>query len=134
LAQKVPVTGAVIVTTPQDIALLDAQKGIAMFQKVNIPVLGIVENMAVHICSQCGHAEHIFGENGGSKLAQDFDVALLGQLPLSLDIRLQMDQGNPPVSQDQNSAAAQLYIDMAKNTLAAIEALDDQSGPDISFS
>jgi len=90
--------------------------------------------MAVHICSQCGHAEHIFGENGGSKLAQDFDVALLGQLPLSLDIRLQMDQGNPPVSQDQNSAAAQLYIDMAKNTLVAIEALDDQSGPDISFS
>ena len=134
LAQKVPVTGAVIVTTPQDIALLDAQKGIAMFQKVNIPVLGIVENMAVHICSQCGYAEHIFGENGGSKLAQDFDVALLGQLPLSLDIRLQMDQGNPPVSQDQNSAAAQLYIDMAKNTLAGIEALDDQSGPEISFS
>src|SRR5690554_946604 len=93
LAQKVPVTGAVIVTTPQDIALLDARKNIEMFRKVNIPVLGVVENMAVHICSNCGHAEHLFGEGGGVRLADEYGVELLGSMPLSLTIREQADGG-----------------------------------------
>jgi ATP-binding protein involved in chromosome partitioning len=91
LAQKVPVTGAVIVTTPQDIALIDARKGLKMFEKVGIPILGIVENMAIHICSNCGHAEHIFGTGGGEKMAKDYDIELLGSLPLDIRIREQAD-------------------------------------------
>ncbi len=103
LAQKVPVAGAVIVTTPQDLALLDAKKGVEMFRKVNIPVLGVVENMAVHICSNCGHAEHLFGEGGGEKLASQYGVELLASLPLSMAIRSQADAGNPTVVADPES-------------------------------
>lgn len=113
LAQKVPVAGAVIVTTPQDIALLDAQKGIEMFRKVNVPVLGIVENMAVHICGECGHAEHIFGEGGGDRIAGEYQVPLLGALPLSLAIRQQSDSGEPIVAAQPESEAAALYLQAA---------------------
>src|SRR5664279_3655423 len=91
LAQKVPVTGAVIVTTPQDIALIDARKGLKMFEKVNVPIVGVVENMAVHICSQCGHAEHIFGAGGGEKMCKDYNVPFLGSLPLDIRIRENAD-------------------------------------------
>ena len=97
LSQRVPITGAVIVTTPQDIALLDAKKGIKMFEKVGVPILGIVENMAVHVCSNCGHAEHIFGEGGGRRMAQDYGMDYLGALPLAMQIRLQADSGQPTV-------------------------------------
>src|SRR5438309_5167559 len=100
LAQKVPVTGAVIVTTPQDIALIDARKGLKMFEKVNIPILGIVENMSLHICSKCGHPEHIFGEGGGLKMGKDYGVELLGELPLDIRIREQADSGMPTVVAD----------------------------------
>src|SRR5690606_25656146 len=103
LAQKVPVTGAVIVTTPQDIALLDAKKGIEMFRKVNVPVLGVVENMATHICSNCGHEEHIFGAGGGERIAQEYQAELLGSLPLDLSIRQQADAGEPSVIADLQS-------------------------------
>ena len=95
LAQRVPVTGAVIVTTPQDIALIDARKGLKMFEKVGIPILGIVENMSLHICSKCGHEEHIFGAGGGEKMGKDYDVELLGALPLDIAIREQADSGKP---------------------------------------
>ncbi len=118
LSQKVPVTGALIVTTPQDIALLDARKGIEMFNKVDIPVLGIVENMSLHICSQCGHQEPIFGEGGGEKIAAQYDTELLGQLPLTLAIRQQADSGKPTVVAAPESAEAKLYRDIAL-TLAA---------------
>ncbi|QEA13444.1 iron-sulfur cluster carrier protein ApbC [Comamonas flocculans] len=114
LAQKVPLTGAVIVTTPQDIALLDAKKGITMFQKVGVPILGIVENMAVHICSHCGHAEHIFGEDGGRRLAQDYEMPYLGALPLALHIRLQADSGRPTVFAEPDGEVARLYKAMAR--------------------
>ena len=97
LAQKVPVTGAVIVTTPQDIALLDARKALKMFEKVNIPILGIVENMSIHICSKCGHEEHIFGTGGGGRMSKDYAVDLLGSLPLDIKIREQADSGKPTV-------------------------------------
>jgi len=109
LAQKVPVTGAVIVTTPQDIALLDARKGLKMFEKVNIPILGIVENMAVHVCSNCGHAEHVFGSGGGARMAADYGVDVLGSLPLDLRIREQADSGRPTVASDPDSSAAEIY-------------------------
>jgi ATP-binding protein involved in chromosome partitioning len=114
LAQKVPVTGAVIVTTPQDIALLDARKGLKMFEKVNIPILGVVENMAMHVCSNCGHEEHIFGAGGGERMARDYDVALLGSLPLDVRIREQADSGNPTVVSDPDSRAAQIYREIAR--------------------
>jgi ATP-binding protein involved in chromosome partitioning len=104
LAQQVPVTGAVIVTTPQDIALLDARKGLKMFEKVGIPILGIVENMSIHICSKCGHAEHIFGTGGGEKMATDYNVEMLGELPLDMAIRMQMDGGKPTVEADPDGA------------------------------
>ena len=104
LAQKVPVTGAVIVTTPQDIALIDARKGLKMFEKVGIPILGIVENMAIHVCSNCGHAEHIFGAGGGERMASDYDVELLGSLPLDIRIREQADSGKPTVVADPDGA------------------------------
>lgn len=118
LAQKVPVSGAVIVTTPQDLALLDAKKGIEMFHKVNIPVLGVIENMAVHVCSQCGHSEHLFGEGGGERLASAYGVELLGSLPLSLAIRQQADWGCPTVAADPEGSVALLYQHMAR-TLGA---------------
>ena len=114
LSQKVPVTGAVIVTTPQDIALLDARKGLKMFEKVGIPILGIVENMSMHICSNCGHAEPIFGTGGGEKMGADFGVELLGQLPLALSIREQTDSGRPTVVSDPDGAATQIYKQIAR--------------------
>lgn len=109
LSQKVPLTGAVIVTTPQDIALIDAKKGIKMFEKVGVPILGIVENMAVHVCSACGHIEHIFGVDGGRKMAEEYGMDYLGALPLSMDIRLQADSGTPTVAAAPDSEAARLY-------------------------
>jgi ATP-binding protein involved in chromosome partitioning len=109
LAQQVPVTGAIIITTPQDIALLDARKGLKMFEKVGIPILGIVENMSIHICSNCGHAEHIFGSGGGERMAKDYEVELLGALPLDMAIRQQMDGGKPTVEADPDGAASMIY-------------------------
>jgi ATP-binding protein involved in chromosome partitioning len=109
LSQRVPLTGAVIVTTPQDIALLDARKGIKMFQKVGVPILGIVENMAVHVCSKCGHAEPIFGEGGGHKLAEQYQADYLGALPLDMQIRLQADGGRPSVVAEPQGEVARLY-------------------------
>lgn len=120
LSQKVPVAGAVVVTTPQDIALLDARKGIEMFRKVDIPVLGIIENMSVHICSECGHAEHIFGEGGGLRIASRYDCEVLGQLPLSLNIRVQADAGKPTVFADPESTEAQIYRKTARQLAAAL--------------
>ena len=131
LSQKVPVSGAVIVTTPQDIALLDAQKGIEMFSKVSVPVLGIVENMAVHICSACGHVEHLFGEGGGQRIATDYQLPLLGALPLSRDIREQADSGRPTVTADPDSEAAALYLALARNTAARLMGLETPSAPSI---
>ena len=114
LSQKVPVSGAVIVTTPQDIALLDAIKGIEMFRKVEIPVLGIIENMSVHICSQCGHVEHLFGAGGGERIARDFDTRLLGALPLTMQIREHSDSGRPTVVADPDGPIAQIYRNIAR--------------------
>jgi ATP-binding protein involved in chromosome partitioning len=114
LSQKVPVTGAVIVTTPQDIALLDARKGLKMFEKVGIPILGVVENMSMHICSNCGHAEAIFGEGGGAKMCADFGVDFLGALPLALEIREQTDSGKPTVVADPDGKIAQIYKQIAR--------------------
>lgn len=113
LSQKVPVSGAVIVTTPQDIALLDAKKGIEMFHKVDVPVLGIVENMAVHVCSECGHREHLFGEGGGARIAADYKVPMLGSLPLTLQIREQADRGLPVVAENPDSETARIYREIA---------------------
>jgi len=120
LAQKVPVTGAVIVTTPQDIALLDARKGLKMFEKVGIPIIGIVENMAVHICSKCGHAEHIFGEGGGERMCKEYKVPFLGALPLDIAIREQADSGKPTVVSDPDGPVAQTYMQIARKVAAAI--------------
>lgn len=120
LAQKVPVTGSVIVTTPQDIALLDAKKGVEMFRKVNIPVLGVVENMATHICSNCGQEEHIFGEGGGERIAKDYQTQLLGALPLDLSIRENADAGHPSVVAESESAIAQTYREIARKMAAQL--------------
>lgn len=114
LAQKVPVTGAVIVTTPQDIALLDARKGLKMFEKVGIPILGIVENMSTHICSNCGHEEHIFGAGGGATMCKDYNVDLLGSLPLDIKIREQADGGKPTVIAEPNGSIAETYKQIAR--------------------
>ncbi len=114
LSQRVPITGAVIVTTPQDIALLDARKGLKMFEKVGVPILGVVENMALHRCSQCGHVEHIFGEGGGQKMCADFGVDYLGALPLDIHIREQADGGRPSVVADPQGEPARLYADIAR--------------------
>ncbi len=122
LAQKVPVTGSVIVTTPQDIALLDARKGIRMFEKVGVPILGIVENMSMHICTNCGHAEPIFGEGGGAALGTDYQVPLLGKLPLDLRIRAGLDAGQPIVAADPESAISQEYLAIALKVAGAIAA------------
>ena len=116
LCQRVPVSGAVIVTTPQDIALLDARKALKMFEKVQVPVLGIIENMAVHVCSNCGHAEHVFGAGGGERMAEQYGVPLLGSLPLDIAIREQADSGNPTVAVDPESPTALLYRDIARRT------------------
>ncbi|MDF3832498.1 iron-sulfur cluster carrier protein ApbC [Cupriavidus basilensis] len=120
LSQKVPVTGAVIVTTPQDIALLDAKKGLKMFEKVGIPILGIVENMAVYCCPNCGHVEHIFGEGGGEKMCADYGVDLLGSLPLNRSIREQADTGHPTVVSDPGSPIAELYRAMARKVAVKV--------------
>ena len=120
LAQKVPVSGAIIVTTPQDIALLDARKGLKMFQKVEVPVLGIVENMSLHICSQCGHEEHIFGAGGGQSMADQYGVQLLGSLPLDTHIREETDSGKPTVVAQPDSRAAQIYRQIARTTAAKL--------------
>ena len=120
LAQRVPMTGAIVVTTPQDIALIDARKGIKMFEKVGVPILGIVENMAVHVCSNCGHVEHIFGADGGKKMAADYGMDYLGALPLSLQIREQADSGKPTVEADPDSEAAQIYKRVARDMAVKI--------------
>ena len=120
LAQQVPVSGAIIVTTPQDIALADARKGLAMFEKVSVPVIGIVENMSVHVCSHCGHVDHIFGAGGGARLAAEHGVALLGELPLDTRIREQADGGRPTVVAEPDSPAAQAYIDAARRAAAVL--------------
>ena len=120
LSQRVPITGAVIVTTPQDIALLDAKKGIQMFEKVGVPILGIVENMAVHICTNCGHAEHIFGEGGGQRMAADYKMDYLGALPLDMQIRLQADSGKPTVVADPDGSVAQIYKQVARSVAVKI--------------
>jgi ATP-binding protein involved in chromosome partitioning len=114
LAQKVPVTGAVIVTTPQDIALMDARKGLKMFEKVGIKIIGIVENMSTHICSKCGHEEHIFGAGGGEKMCADYNVEFLGGLPLDIRIREQADSGNPTVIADPDGNIAKVYKQIAR--------------------
>ena len=122
LSQRVPLTGAVIVTTPQDIALLDAKKGIKMFEKVGVPILGIVENMAVHICSNCGHAEHIFGQDGGKKMAADYNMDYLGALPLDMQIRLQGDNGRPTVVADPDGDVAGIYKAIARKMAITVAA------------
>jgi ATP-binding protein involved in chromosome partitioning len=128
LSQKAAVAGAVIVTTPQDIALLDAQKGIEMFNKVEVPVLGVLENMAIHICSECGHKEHIFGEGGGGRIAEDYKVPLLGAMPLSLKIRKQVDEGAPTVVAEPDSEEAMIYGEVARD-MAVQLMLQGGAGP-----
>jgi len=135
LAQSVPVTGAVIVTTPQDVALLDAKRGIEMFRKVEVPILGIVENMSIHICSACGHSEHIFGDGGAGRIAESYGVSLLGELPLELSIRQQCDEGNPAVVADPDGKVAGIYLEIAaKITQQLVSAPAGKSGPSISIS
>ena len=133
MAQKIPVAGAVIVTTPQDVATLDAKKALKMFEKVEVPVLGLIENMAVHVCSNCGHAEHIFGQGGGERMSAQYGVPLLGSLPLEVAIREQGDAGTPVVAAAPQSPAAQAYRDAARRV--AIElALRPRVTPSISAS
>ena len=122
LSQRVPMTGAVIVTTPQDIALLDAKKGIKMFEKVGVPILGLVENMAVHVCTQCGHIEHIFGADGGKKMAATYGMDYLGALPLNMQIRLQADSGKPTVVADPDGDVSAIYKAMARLVAVKIAA------------
>ncbi|AOE50126.1 iron-sulfur cluster carrier protein ApbC [Kangiella sediminilitoris] len=120
MAQKIPVTASVVVTTPQDIALADARKAVTMFNKVSVPVLGVVENMATHTCSNCGHEEHIFGQGGGDALAKEIGVELLGSLPLSLNIREQTDAGEPTVVKEPESEVTQRYLDIAQRMAAKL--------------
>ena len=120
LSQRVPITGAVIVTTPQDIALLDAKKGLKMFEKVGVPILGIVENMAVYCCPNCGHTEHIFGAEGGKKMAAEYGVDYLGALPLNLSIREQADAGNPTVVAQPDGEIAGLYKSVARQVAVKV--------------
>ncbi|MBI2312528.1 MAG: iron-sulfur cluster carrier protein ApbC [Betaproteobacteria bacterium] len=120
LAQRVPVTGAIIVTTPQDIALIDARKGYKMFQKVGIPIVGVVENMSTHLCSKCGHEEHIFGEGGGEKMCKDYGIEFLGALPLDKNIREQADSGKPTVVSDPDGRVAQIYRAIARRTAVRV--------------
>lgn len=120
MAQQVPTTATLIVTTPQDIALADVRKGIAMFNKVDIPVLGVIENMSYHICSKCGHQEAIFGTGGGQKVAEQYGIALLAQLPLHIQVRECMDEGRPPVEAEPGSKLALNYLRMARKVAAAL--------------
>ncbi len=133
LGQKAEVNGAVIVTTPQDIALLDARKGIEMFTKVKIPVLGIVENMAVHTCSKCGHEDSIFGAGGAEAVAREYGTQLLGSLPLDRSIRERVDQGQPSVAAEPESAIAQRYREIALKILDQLAISGSDSGPEIVF-
>ena len=129
LAQKIPVTGAIIVTTPQDIALLDARRGLKMFEKVNVPIIGIVENMSTHICSNCGHEEHIFGQGGGNKMSSDYNTYLLGSLPLDISIRENLDKGTPSVSNDPNNKISMVYQSIARKVAHKVsEFTEDHSG------
>jgi len=123
LAQKVPVTGAVIVTTPQDIALIDARKGLKMFEKVGIPILGVVENMSIHVCPKCGHESHIFGEGGAARMVKDYGTELLGQLPLDESIRSQADSGRPTVVSDPDGKIAEIYRRIARRCAVKIAEL-----------
>ena len=123
LAQKIPVAGAVIVTTPQDIALLDARRAVHMFRKVSVPVLGVVENMSTHICTACGHEEAIFGHGGGEQMAKDFEIPLLGQLPLTMDIRSSLDAGTPTMMQNLDSPIAKSYRSLALRTAGALSVM-----------
>ncbi len=120
LSQKVPVSGAVIITTPQDISLLDARKALKMFEKVNVPVMGIIENMSTHVCSQCGHEEHIFGAGGGEKMAEQYDIDLLGNLPLDIKIREDADGGHPTVVADPEGSIAMIYRNIARQIAARL--------------
>jgi ATP-binding protein involved in chromosome partitioning len=120
LSQKVPVSGAIIITTPQDIALLDARKGLKMFEKVEVPVLGVIENMSVHICSECGHAEHIFGAGGGERMARQYGVQLLGSLPLTIDIREDTDGGQPTVAKDPDGRIGTEFRELARRVAARL--------------
>ena len=122
LSQRVPVTGAVIVTTPQDIALADARKGVTMFDKVGVPILGLIENMAMHVCTQCGHTEHIFGMDGGKRYAAEKGIDYLGALPLALSIREQADAGTPTVAADPDGEVAAIYKGMARQIAIKIAA------------
>ncbi|HME39005.1 MAG TPA: iron-sulfur cluster carrier protein ApbC [Steroidobacteraceae bacterium] len=124
LAQRVPVSGAIIVTTPQDIALLDARKGLKMFEKVEVRVLGVVENMSMHVCSQCGHVEHVFGSGGGGRMAAQYGVQLLGELPLDIRIREDADGGSPTVVSEPGSVRAQAYFLMARRAAARLATLN----------
>ena len=128
LSQKIPVSGAVIVTTPQDIALIDAQKGLAMFEKVNIPILGIIENMSIHICSNCNHAEEIFGHGGGERMASDSNTNFLGALPLQLDIRTDIDDGNPSVAKNPESKVSMMYQEIARKVVATLSLQSETVG------
>jgi len=135
LAQGAQVTGAIIVTTPQDVALLDARKGIEMFRKVGVPVLGIVENMSTHICSNCGHEEAIFGQGGGQRLADDYGVEVIGSLPLDLSIREQTDAGNPSVAASPDSSVSAAYFTLAEKLQDRVNTLaESRTGPRISVS
>ncbi len=125
LAQSVSVTGAVIVTTPQDVALLDARKGIEMFNKVGVPILGVVENMSLHICSECGHEEAIFGSGGGELLSKEYGVDVIGRLPLDIVIRETTDSGNPVVASDAGHRAALAYLDLATKVVERVNALEE---------
>jgi ATP-binding protein involved in chromosome partitioning len=131
LCQKVALSGAVIVTTPQDLALMDARKGIEMFAKVAVPTLGIIENMAWHTCSQCGFHSAIFGEGGGLQLATDYHTQMLGQIPLEMSIRLAMDQGRPSVVAQPDGVIAQAYRMIAENVLSIVSAQQQQVMPEI---
>lgn len=133
LAQKVAVSGAVIVTTPQDIALLDARKGIEMFRKVNVPVLGVVENMSLYHCEQCGHEAAIFGTGGGDRIAEEYDTEVLGRLPLTLSIRELADSGRPSVVAEPESSVSQTFAEIARQVAQSVNA-HQSGGPTISFS
>jgi ATP-binding protein involved in chromosome partitioning len=134
LAQAVPVSGAVIVTTPQDVALLDARRGIEMFRKVQVPILGVVENMSLHVCSNCGHIEHIFGEGGARRIANTYGVELLGALPLDSRIREQCDAGTPAVAADPQGQAAGIYLRIAERVREQLADAGESVGPSIEVS
>src|SRR5690606_5431835 len=131
LAQSVPVTGAVIVTTPQDVALLDAKRGSEMFRKVQVPILGVVENMGLHVCSKCGHSEHIFGEGGADRIAHAYDVEVLGSLPLDARIRQQCDAGTPAVAADPQGHVSSIYLQIASRVREQLAGGAATKGPRI---